>query len=121
MTETRVFVGRERERAENGAALARAEAGQGALVLLAGEPGIGKTRLADEAADDARGRGFEVLWGRCWEGEAPPAYSPWTQVLRALPHEVPAQMTDANQVLHSDSPSPPSPCRRPSCAGLLQA
>src|SRR5688500_16997837 len=85
MTGARVFVGRERERAEIGAALVRAGAGQGTLVLLTGEPGIGKTRLADEAADDARGRGFEVVWGRCWEGEAPPAYYPWTQVLRALP------------------------------------
>ena len=85
MSGAQIFVGRERERAEIGAALARAGAGQGALVLLTGEPGIGKTRLADEAADDARGRGFEVVWGRCWEGEAPPAYYPWTQVLRALP------------------------------------
>ena len=85
MSGARLFVGRERERAEIGAALARAAAGQGALVLLTGEPGIGKTRLADEAADDARGRGFDVVWGRCWEGEAAPAYYPWTQVLRALP------------------------------------
>jgi predicted ATPase len=43
----RTFVGREAERAEIRAALARAAAGQGGLVLLVGEPGIGKTRLAD--------------------------------------------------------------------------
>src|SRR6185369_17532851 len=79
------FVGREAERAAIRAALARAAAGQGGLLLLVGEPGIGKTRLADEASDDARARGFDVVWGRCWEGEAPPAYLPWTQVLRALP------------------------------------
>src|SRR5688572_10723762 len=90
MSGARVFVGRERERAEIGSVLARAAAGQGALVLLTGEPGIGKTRLADEAADDARGRGFEIVWGRCWEGDAPPAYYPWTQVLRALPPPGPA-------------------------------
>src|SRR6478609_7664013 len=82
---TGAFVGRETERAEIRAALARAAAGQGGLILLVGEPGIGKSRLADEASDDARGRGFEVVWGRCWEGEAPPAYLPWTQLLRALP------------------------------------
>ncbi|HEY5447470.1 MAG TPA: AAA family ATPase [Polyangia bacterium] len=80
----RTFVGREAERAEIRAALARAAAGQGGLVLLVGEPGIGKTRLADEASDDARALGFEVVWGRCWEGEAPPAYLPWTQVMRAI-------------------------------------
>jgi hypothetical protein len=85
MSRARTFVGREAERAEIRAALERAAAGQGGLVLLVGEPGIGKTRLADEASDDARGRGFAVVWGRCWEGEAPPAYLPWTQVLRALP------------------------------------
>jgi hypothetical protein len=85
MSGARTFVGREAERAEIRAALARAAAGQGGLILLVGEPGIGKTRLADEASDDARGLGFEVVWGRCWEGEAPPAYLPWTQVLRALP------------------------------------
>jgi AAA ATPase-like protein len=84
MSRARTFVGREAELVEIRAALERAAAGQGALVLLAGEPGIGKTRLADEASDDARARGFEVVWGRCWEGEAPPAYLPWTQVLRAL-------------------------------------
>jgi len=80
----RTFVGREAERAEIRAALARAAAGQGGLVLLVGEPGIGKTRLADEASDDARALGFEVVWGRCWEGEAPPAYLPWTQVMRTI-------------------------------------
>src|SRR4029079_14998212 len=76
---------RETERAEIRAALERAAAGQRGLVLLVGEPGIGKTRLADEASDDARALGFDVVWGRCWEGEAPPAYLPWTQVMRAIP------------------------------------
>ncbi|HEY7370877.1 MAG TPA: AAA family ATPase [Polyangia bacterium] len=85
MSQGGTFVGREAERGEIHAALARAAAGQGGLLLLVGEPGIGKTRLADEASDDARARGFEVVWGRCWEGEAPPAYLPWAQVLRALP------------------------------------
>ena len=85
MSGARTFVGREAERREIRAALDRAAAGQGSLILLVGEPGIGKSRLADEASDDARARGFEVVWGRCWEGEAPPAYLPWTQVLRALP------------------------------------
>jgi hypothetical protein len=85
MDRTRTFVGREAERAEIRAALERAASGQGGLILLVGEPGIGKTRLADEACDDARARDFQVVWGRCWEGEAPPAYLPWTQVLRALP------------------------------------
>jgi predicted ATPase len=57
-------------------------AGRGGLVLLSGEPGIGKTRLAMEAESLARSRGFRVLWARCWEGRGAPAYWPWIQILR---------------------------------------
>jgi tetratricopeptide (TPR) repeat protein len=78
-----VFVGRERELSELAAGLEDAEAGRGSLFLLAGEPGIGKSRLADELASRARERGFLVLWGRCWEAGGAPAYWPWVQALRA--------------------------------------
>lgn len=62
--------------------LAAASAGRGAVVLLGGEPGIGKTTLAAEVADEARRGGMVVGWGRCREdGDAPP-YRPWIQVLR---------------------------------------
>ncbi|HEY3263789.1 MAG TPA: AAA family ATPase [Actinomycetota bacterium] len=62
-----VFVGRERELAELVASLDEAFGGRGRLVLLSGEPGIGKRRLADELAGRAASRGLRVLWGRCWE------------------------------------------------------
>jgi predicted ATPase len=62
------FVGREAELAALTADLEAALAGRGGMVLLAGEPGIGKTRLAEELAAQARARGALVLWGRCWEG-----------------------------------------------------
>jgi len=58
-------------------------AGRGGVVLVAGEPGIGKTRLVEELAAQASGRGVLVLWGRCWEGEGAPAFWPWVQVVRA--------------------------------------
>ncbi len=64
-------------------ALGEAEAGRGSVFLLSGEPGIGKSRLADEAAAHARGRGLLVLRGRCWEAGGAPGYWPWVQVLRA--------------------------------------
>jgi predicted ATPase len=54
------------------------------LFLLAGDPGIGKSRLAHEAAARARDRGFKVAWGRCWEAGGAPTYWPWVQSLRAL-------------------------------------
>ena len=78
-----VFVGREHEIAELGAALDDAFAGRGALVLLVGEPGIGKSRLAEELVRQARSRGARVLVGRCWEAGGAPAYWPWVQSLRA--------------------------------------
>src|SRR5919108_3663570 len=78
------FVGRQRDLDELGERLAAAAAGRGSLLLVAGEPGIGKTRLADELARGAaRSLGAGVLWGTCWEGEGAPAFWPWIQALRA--------------------------------------
>jgi tetratricopeptide (TPR) repeat protein len=76
------FVGRERELGALGTGLRAAIAGRGGLFMIVGEPGIGKTRLADELSADARAAGALVLWGRCWEGGGAPAYWPWVQVLR---------------------------------------
>ncbi len=78
----RGFVGRERELAELVDGLAGAMAGRGRLFLLAGEPGIGKSRLTEELAAHARARGARVLVGRCWEAGGAPAYWPWVQSLR---------------------------------------
>jgi tetratricopeptide (TPR) repeat protein len=76
------FVGRERELAELRAGLDDATAGRGCLFLISGEPGIGKTRLAEEISNDASARGMLVVWGRCWEGGGAPAYWPIIQMLR---------------------------------------
>jgi tetratricopeptide (TPR) repeat protein len=78
------FVGRERELAQIAAAVDGAGAGRGQLILLAGEPGIGKTSLADRAAALASERGFTVLWGRCWEAGGAPAYWPWLDLIAEL-------------------------------------
>lgn len=77
------FVGRERELAELTAGLDDALAGHGRLFLLAGEPGIGKSRLAEELMARAVACGAQVLVGRCWEAGGAPAYWPWVQSLRA--------------------------------------
>lgn len=81
------FVGRARELTELESALEDALSGRGGVVLLAGEPGIGKSRLADELAEQARGRGARVLWGRCWEAGGAPAYWPWVQSIRSYVRE----------------------------------
>jgi DNA-binding SARP family transcriptional activator len=81
------FVGRERELAELAGGLDDALAGRGRVFLLAGEPGIGKSRLAEELTTDARARGARVLVGRCWEAGGAPAYWPWVQALRTYVRE----------------------------------
>jgi DNA-binding NarL/FixJ family response regulator len=77
------FVGREAELGRIREAFAAACLGDGALVLVAGEPGIGKTRLIEEGTAGVRRRGVPVLWGRCYEGEGAPAFWPWVQLIRA--------------------------------------
>ena len=78
------FVGRERELGELIAGLEDACAGRGRLFLLVGEPGIGKSRLAEELIAQAEARGTRVLVGRCWEAGGAPAYWPWTQSAERL-------------------------------------
>ncbi|HKA31298.1 MAG TPA: AAA family ATPase [Candidatus Binatia bacterium] len=56
-------------------------AGHGGVVLLAGEPGIGKTRTIEEATETARAQGALVLWGRCYEGEAARPFGPIAEAL----------------------------------------
>jgi DNA-binding SARP family transcriptional activator len=77
------FVGRREELRDLHAALERGLAGRGGVFLLAGEPGIGKSRLAEEAARRAEDRGATVLWGRGWEAGGAPAYWVWVQALRS--------------------------------------
>ena len=77
--------------AELSAALDDALAGQGRLVMLAGEPGIGKTRTAQELASYAVSRGAQVLWGKCYEEEGAPPYWPWIQPLRSYVQDTEAE------------------------------
>jgi DNA-binding CsgD family transcriptional regulator len=97
-----VFVGRESSLATLGAALDHAAAGDGSAVLLAGESGIGKSRLVAELSSRARGRGFTVLTGECLElagGELP--YAALIGALRSLLRERPSE--DAAEILGDGS------------------
>src|SRR5687767_12542132 len=78
------FVGRTTELGQLQQMLADAVSSIPRLVLLAGEPGIGKSRLAGEIAHIAQDQGAVVAWGRCWEAGGAPAYWPWLQSLRTL-------------------------------------
>ena len=84
-----ILVGRATELLALDAALRRAEAGTPAIVLIAGDAGLGKTRLVDEFAAAARQSGARVLIGGCVDlgGEGVP-YGPFLEALRALGREL---------------------------------
>ncbi|HSK59043.1 MAG TPA: AAA family ATPase, partial [Actinomycetospora sp.] len=94
-----VLVGRRRELEQLVGWLDAARGGAGRVVLVAGEPGIGKTRLAQELAGRAQAVGAAVAWARCVETAGAPALWPWRQILRALGDE-------ADRVLAGEAAEP---------------
>ena len=93
------FVGRLRELETLRATLDQAIAGQGHIVMVAGEPGIGKTRVAQELALCATQPGTAVLWGHCHEEAGAPSYWPWVQIIREALRTTEAR--EALQRLHN--------------------
>jgi tetratricopeptide (TPR) repeat protein len=84
LAERTAFVGRETERGVIRAAIDRALRGRGSLVMLAGGPGVGKTRLAMEMAEYAYAlNGFRVLFGRCYERDEPLPYLPFAEIVES--------------------------------------
>ena len=86
------FVARDQERARLMAALDDAVEGHGSLVLVGGEPGVGKTRLAEEILLEAQRRELLCFIGHCYEGEGSVPYTPFVETLeyamRALPEDL---------------------------------
>ena len=83
------FVGRQAEQDKLAARLVDASQGRGALALIGGEPGVGKTRLCEELLADARERGMLVFTGHCYEeGTAP--FTPFVEILEQMVREIPA-------------------------------
>lgn len=87
-----VFVGRAAEIGRLTDALAHARAYRPAARLIAGEAGIGKTRLVSEFADQARAAGAQVLLGGCLQlGETGLPYTPFVGALRPLLRSLPPE------------------------------
>ncbi|WP_089010917.1 ATP-binding protein [Micromonospora inositola] len=78
------IIGREHPAGLLRAEVDRATASHGGVVLVTGEPGIGKTTLVTAVAEEARQRGALVLGAACWDSDSAPGYWPWVQVLRGL-------------------------------------
>jgi class 3 adenylate cyclase/tetratricopeptide (TPR) repeat protein len=89
-----VLVGREAELKRALAAVDEVSRGHGQVVLLAGEPGAGKTRLGQEVTLQLRDRDFLVAAGRCYEAEQSVPYYPFldalTDVYRLSPPDLQA-------------------------------
>ncbi len=81
------LVGRDRELSELRSGLETALAGRGRVFMVAGDPGVGKTALADAIGAEAVAAGATVLWGRAWDGGGAPSYWPWLRILRRLAAE----------------------------------
>jgi hypothetical protein len=92
------FVGRDSESGELERALDRMLTGQGGLVLVGGEPGVGKTRLVRELLAKARQRGCVTFTGHCYEMEGAPPFVPFVEIteqtVRLVPQAARAAMGD---------------------------
>ena len=113
-----VFVGRHAEMGDLKAALEDTLSGRGRLATLVGEPGIGKSRTAQELTTYAGLRGAQVLWGRSYEEQGVPPYWPWVQAIRSYvrerdPEQLSSDMGSGAAAIAFESGSPAYP-RRPS-------
>jgi class 3 adenylate cyclase/tetratricopeptide (TPR) repeat protein len=75
------FVERDAERATLRRLVDDALAGDGRLGLVAGEPGVGKSRLIAEIGEEAQARGMQVLTGHCVEMSGAPPYLPYVEII----------------------------------------
>jgi eukaryotic-like serine/threonine-protein kinase len=92
------FVGREAELQILRGALDDAAAGYGSVVTIAGEAGIGKSRLVEEFARQARAANAPVLRGHCYEDDWAPPYSPFVEAIEAYVREHVEEIGSAERI-----------------------
>ena len=111
------LVGRAEELGRVLAALERAGAGSGGTLLLAGEAGIGKSRLAAEALDLARERGFVTLEGAAYPLQADLASAPVLEVLGPFLAGLVGGLPDLGRLFGGLHLPPPEPLGMPTWSG----
>jgi tetratricopeptide (TPR) repeat protein len=118
----RFLVGRARETGSIDQAIEGLSGGRGHIMMIAGEPGIGKSALARYATDSARQQSVPVYWGFAWEAGGAPAYWPWTQLLTSLVEEqepAPELTTGMHQLLPGVEAAPQAPQLQPQQARFM--
>lgn len=85
------LIGRDVEFAELKRLLNEALAGRGSMVMIGGEPGIGKTHLASAILEEAKHRGAAGVVGHCYEMEGAPPYVPWVEILEYIARMAPRE------------------------------
>lgn len=84
-----LLAGRSWEQAHLSTRLDEALTGQGRLILLSGEAGIGKTTLARDLVHEAEGRGARILAGHCYDRTNAPPFELWLELFESTPFESP--------------------------------
>jgi tetratricopeptide (TPR) repeat protein len=102
------LIGREAELDALRNVLVEVRGGVARLVLVAGEPGIGKSTLVESFTVAAEREGATVLWGAGWDDVGAPSYWPWVQVLRAAARAAESEMTRLAEQLGPLGPLGPS-------------
>ncbi len=90
------FVGRDNELSRIKTKLADARTGRGGLVMLVGEPGIGKSRMIEEFTEHALSDGAAVLFGACFEGEWVPPFAPFADAIDGYAKEAAVEALQAD-------------------------
>ena len=96
------FVGRGDECRAIGRLLDLAKGGQGGILVISGEAGLGKTRLAEEMMADAERKGFNTFTGHCYEVEGALSYMPFVEIFESIAQALPEN--DLRSVLGDAAP-----------------
>jgi serine/threonine protein kinase/tetratricopeptide (TPR) repeat protein len=85
------LIGRDQEFARLKRAFSQAMTGHGSMVMIGGEPGIGKSHLSRAMVEEARRRGALAVIGHCYEMEGAPPYAPFIEILEYITRMAPRE------------------------------